>query len=282
MKQLMIISILTFFSCFELIAQNSVALGLKDDRVSRKLKTVSSKVVYDYSCLADPLSIFVDIKGQTLNALVEDVPDEEENKFGDRYHKEIKESGEWTLITNGAKLQALKKIMNDLLQCRREPLGLKYTMHLINSEVINAFTCGGHIYVTTGIIDYLETTSELAAIIAHEIGHNEMGHIKLMLKELALAQNVAGEFGQIFIAVERFAAPAFNQRNEIEADQYGASLAIAAGYQPCRSVKIWERMAEDEGEYNMLMNFLRSHPYSSVRRQCLIEHIRSNYQVECN
>ncbi len=282
MKQIIVISIVLILSSTTLIAQNSAALGLKNDRVSKQLKTVSSKVVYDYSCLADPLSIFVDIKGQTLNTLVEDVPDEEENKFGDRYHEQLIESGEWTLITKGTKLQALKTMMNNLLQCRRNPLGLKYTMHLIDSDVINAFTCGGHIYVTTGIINYLETTSELAAIIAHEIGHNEMGHIKLMLKELALAQNVAGEFGQIFIAVERFAAPAFNQRNEIEADQYGASLAIAAGYQPCRSVQIWKRMAEDEGEYNMLMNFLRSHPYSSVRRQCLIEHIRSNYQIECD
>lgn len=269
-------------------AQYGNALGLTDDRKAQTLTTVPSSVTTSYTCLSDgtgmyeTIEVLTGLQDAAVDAFGAEVTAEEENQFGDDYYEYMKESGEWTFIESGNMLNALTNMMNDLLKCRREATELEYTMHLIDSDVINAFTAGGHVYVTTGIIDFCETTSEIASIIAHEIGHNEKGHITKRLSKLKAGRAVAGDFGDIAVAIEQVLTPAFNQQNEVQVDCYGADLIKAAGYSVCRSVEVWKRMAEEEGDYNQLMNIFRTHPYSSVRRDCLREHIDTNYNTTCN
>jgi len=289
MKKLSLISgLFLIISCHTSISQSDNVLNLKNDRQASRSQKVPANVTADYSCMNDGTGIneavdFLNfMKEETINSLATEVTDEQENEYGDRYYEKMKKSDEWKFIESGEKLSALTQMMNELLNCRRDPSDLKYSMHLLDNDMVNAFTAGGHIYVTTGIIDYCETTSELACIIAHEIGHNEKGHIKLIMKQMAIAQGIAGEFGQMAVMLERMVFPSFNQKNEVEVDLYGANLAYAAGYQACRSVEVWKRMAEQEGNYNHLENFLRSHPYSVVRSDCLKKHIKNNYNLSCN
>lgn len=54
---------------------------------------------------------------------------------------------------------------------------IKYKFGVIDSDEINAFACpGGYIFVTTGLLKVIFNENELAAILAHEIGHVEYGH----------------------------------------------------------------------------------------------------------
>ena len=49
---------------------------------------------------------------------------------------------------------------------------LEYTYTIIDSPAINAMALpGGYVYVNRGLLTFINTESQLAAVIAHEIGH---------------------------------------------------------------------------------------------------------------
>jgi predicted Zn-dependent protease len=55
---------------------------------------------------------------------------------------------------------------------------LTYTCKVVNSHDVNAFSFpGGAVYVTTGLLDYVQDESELASVLAHEIGHIAARHL---------------------------------------------------------------------------------------------------------
>src|SRR5262245_21069626 len=54
---------------------------------------------------------------------------------------------------------------------------LTYTFTVLDSEDINAFTTGGgYVYITRGIMNYLNNEAELTAVLGHEIGHINARH----------------------------------------------------------------------------------------------------------
>ena len=54
---------------------------------------------------------------------------------------------------------------------------LQYTFTVLDSEEINAFTTGGgYVYITRGIMNYLNSEAELLAVLGHEIGHVTARH----------------------------------------------------------------------------------------------------------
>ena len=55
--------------------------------------------------------------------------------------------------------------------------GYRYRFRVVDADEINAFAVPtGHIFVTRGLVESLETEDELAAILAHEIAHVESRH----------------------------------------------------------------------------------------------------------
>lgn len=67
--------------------------------------------------------------------------------------------------------------------------GYKYKFYAVDSEATNAFAApGGRIYITTGLLDALESEEELEAILAHEIAHVELRH---GYRQFRSAQNAA-------------------------------------------------------------------------------------------
>ena len=49
---------------------------------------------------------------------------------------------------------------------------LVFTFKILNTSEVNAFAGpGGFVYITIGLLDILESKDELAAVLAHEIGH---------------------------------------------------------------------------------------------------------------
>ncbi len=54
---------------------------------------------------------------------------------------------------------------------------LEYHFMVLDSEDINAFTTGGgYVYITRGIMNYLNSEAELAAVLGHEVGHVTARH----------------------------------------------------------------------------------------------------------
>jgi len=236
--------------------------------------------IVDYDCLIiDFFAHAAYITYQTEIKAVKMAPSEvshsEENEFGKKIYDELFKKQ--SFIDSGTKKDKLQQTLDKLLRVLpNNKSTIKYSIHLINDTLINAYTSGGYIYIFEGLYNYCKNDDEIAFIIAHEIAHNELGHINLMLKRL----KVAGKFGNILYAIKELTTMSFNQFNELEADCYAADLVKAAGYSPVKGAKFWKKMATDFNETDdRFRKFFMTHPYSNERYNCLKKHIQTNWNM---
>ena len=244
---------------------------------------------YDLDCIKgestafsdEILDVFGDIKETMVEAQAGDVSDERQDQYGEVSKKEVLK--EFPLVEGHAKQTLLEGLLHKLLKMRANPTKIDYNIYVIRSEMVNAFTVGGEIFVTTKLLDQYGSVDELACIIGHEIGHNELGHIADQIKEQELAEDLFGkEAGRELANAARMFTIGFNQKKEAESDIYGIDLAISSGYNACRGVDFWERMKDLEPEANEIDNFLRSHPYSEKRMKCYQTHLKAEHKLDCS
>lgn len=285
-KLLGISAIVLLFSCEK--GGNAGASAGNGDAVNSTL-LLCKPAEYDLGCMKDDKTSTSDDLLDVLGGLKKDVVDaaggeispKRQDEYGESSRKEIE--AQFPVMPNHPKTVFLEGLMRKLLALREEPSGIGFHIFVVNSEMVNAFTLGGEIYVTNSLLDQAESTDELACIIGHEIGHNELGHVAEKLKEVELAQGIFGnEAGAAIAGVVGLVTMGFNQRNEAEADLYGIDLALAAGYNACRGIDFWDRMQSQEGEANDMENFFRSHPYSTRRAYCYRSHLSSIHKVACD
>ena len=119
---------------------------------------------------------------------------------------------------------------------------LQYTFTVLDSDEVNAFALpGGYVYITRGIMAYLNSEAELAAVIGHEIGHVTARHsvrqqtgataagvgamvVGILTGSPDLA-NVAGMAGNALVS-------GYGRDMELEADQLGAEYLNRIGFEP--------------------------------------------------
>jgi len=204
-----------------------------------------------------------------------EVTDKEENDYGEEVFKEIKK--EYRFLEN-QELINLEKILNTLLSARPERhKSLEYRVFLLDDEAINAFTAGGYIFVYKGLVDYCSNNHELAFIIAHEIAHNELNHLNLILRRI----KTAGAFGEVLYVVKQITSASFNQFDELEADCYAIDLLMATSYDPVQGIKFWKKLSEESKEKpSKFQKFFMTHPYSSERYDCSVKHLKKHYNID--
>lgn len=83
-----------------------------------------------------------------------------------------------SLITDDRIQQKVRDAGERVLSRWPMPLkGYMYKFYAVDSEVPNAFAVpGGRVYITSGLLDSLESNEELEAVLAHEIAHVEFRH----------------------------------------------------------------------------------------------------------
>lgn len=97
-----------------------------------------------------------------------------EAKFGFYADKSVVASQ--ILLLDESLNQRIAEIGNQVVKVSDRP-NMQYTFRVINDPMINAYSAaGGFVYVNTGLLDVLESEDELAAVIAHEIGHISKNH----------------------------------------------------------------------------------------------------------
>ena len=246
---------------------------------------IPKEVVYNYDCLGtDELTAASDLESQLLGITSEmtgvTVSVDEEMEMGREMHRYSK--GDMKFIY-GEDLNRVKEILNKLVPQIKNPKGFDYKIYVLKDEQINAFTLGGLIYITSGIIDFVQNDDELACVIGHEIAHNEQGHIANNLKKFKISTGLFGdELGSELFGLNDMFTQSFNQKKETESDFYGIGYAFRAGYKGCESITVWERMSESEDDFDQLSNIGRSHPYSEKRAACCRNHIEENYKAKCD
>lgn len=211
------------------------------------------------------------------------ITDEVQSEYGRMFHQQMQEQPEFKLSTDRKVQQKLNTVLQDLLQAREGGSNITYAVHLLEDTTVNAYTFGGQIYITRAMWNKCAGKDALLyAIVGHEIGHSEVGHIKATLQDLQISAKVFGEQNaQSFLQLKNLLTASFNQRNELEADYYGIDLTNDLGYDVCNAVAFWREMASNENRYSQVEDFFRTHPFSELRSDCLTAHIRTNFGKEC-
>jgi predicted Zn-dependent protease len=169
--------------------------------------------------------------------------------------------------------------------------GLQYQFTVVDSPEINAFALpGGFIYITRGILAYLNSEAELAAVLGHEIGHVTARHSVQQLSA-ATAANVGASVLQILVPQVRNSAAdmlintlggallsGYGREHELEADRLGAEYLARTGYDPQAMIKVVgvlknqelfdNEVAKAEGrEPRSYHGLFASHPDNDTRLQ---------------
>lgn len=153
-----------------------------------------------------------------------------------------------------------------------------YHFRVIKNPEVNAFTLpGGNIFVFSGLIEFSEHPEEVAAVLAHEIGHVEKRHVvSKLVKELGLAL-IIGIFtsGDPVIITEigkTVLSTVFDREQEREADQFGLDLLARSNVSPQSMATFFRRLEREKGTYNESLEILMTHPHANSRIKASMEY----------
>lgn len=170
------------------------------------------------------------------------------------------------------------------------PQPFPVTVDVVSHNALNAFaTVAGYMVIFSGLILNMESESELASIIAHELAHITQRHIARNIERSKLISIgtliglLAGAFigsdaGEAVavgsIAGSRAAVLKYSREDEQEADQVGLNYLIQAGFNPEGVVSAMEKMRKMQwysgGE---IPSYLSTHPGMNQRSSYLQDRI---------
>jgi predicted Zn-dependent protease len=172
----------------------------------------------------------------------------------------------------------LAQIVGRLLTAANQP-NTNFTVTILNSSEVNAFALpGGYIYVTRGILALASDSSELAAVLAHEMAHVILKHARARSNREHTSEIVNRVITNVFGADvetdqdanrQQVDLAAFSQQQELEADRTGIMIAGKAGYDPHAAARFLTAMGHfaefSSGEASQADDFLSSHPSTPDR-----------------
>ena len=224
---------------------------------------------------------------------------------GRKAHQQV--LAEYGALSN-PRLQAYVNDIGQKLAKQSHRSNLQWTFTVLDSPEINAFALpGGYVYITRGIMAYLDSEAELAGVIGHEIGHVTARHsaqratsqqnagigvlaatVLGVLVEGATgiggAAQAASQIGQ-GVAAGRLAN--YSREQETQADQLGAEYLSRNRYNPRNMVDViqvlknQERFAAEQARAEGRAaptggNWLSSHP-SNDKRLSDIQQVATAY-----
>jgi predicted Zn-dependent protease len=178
------------------------------------------------------------------------------------------------------RLQAsISKIVDKLVAASERP-DLKYEVTILNSQSINAFALpNGHLYITRGLLALANDKSELASVLAHEMGHVIARHAAIreeQARQNAIVSRVVGEVlsdpevGALALAKSKLTLAAFSRQQEFEADGIGVGISARAGFDPFGAARFLADMQRNadlksSGNNESRGDFLSGHPATPER-----------------
>lgn len=182
---------------------------------------------------------------------------------GQKAHQEVmKQYGAY----DNPRVQAYVNEVGQKLASQSHRAQLTWTFTVLDSTEINAFALpGGYVYITRGIMAYLNNEAELAGVIGHEIGHVTARHgaqratqqqtaglgvlaatvlgAVLEAKGMSGAQDIASQVSQT--AAAGYIA-SYSREQESQADQLGAEYLARNQYNPQNMVDVIQVLKSQE------------------------------------
>jgi predicted Zn-dependent protease len=176
----------------------------------------------------------------------------------------------------------LTKYVSDIglrLAKASERPNLPWQFTVVDQPAINAFALpGGFIYVTRGILPFLDNEAELAGVLGHEIGHVTARHSVRQytrtiggvaaLGALGVFVPAARPFGQISEQALGLLFLKYGRADELQADQLGARYEASGGWDPAGvpgMLATLGRLDEAAGDRKGVPNWLSTHPEPLAR-----------------
>lgn len=189
---------------------------------------------------------------------------ENEKKFGDMIaESSFSEEAGYKLISDPY-VDSCIKVMHDRLQNAMGGSKYKYELTVVDQPDPNAFAIpGGRIYIQTGLLNFCHSAEEVAAVLAHEMGHVEHRHtVNNIVKQLgldAVIAMVAGGSGLENVS-GLLLSNYFSREDEAEADEFALVLLDKAGINPSLLGEVFSRMKHEHGDMEGALNILSTHP----------------------
>lgn len=149
---------------------------------------------------------------------------------------------------------------------------LPWSFTVVDSPAINAFAVpGGYIYITRGILAYLNDESELAGVLGHEIGHVTARHASqqysrqtgggLGLALLSIFVPQTAPFADLSSMGLGILFLKYGRDDELESDRLGVEYAAAGGWDPSGVPRFLSTLARVSATSERgVPNWLSTHP----------------------
>ena len=217
---------------------------------------------------------------------------EDEKKLGKEFFEKLEKSD--VLIHNQKINMYINELGNKVLS-HSQKAPFDYRFSVIKSSAINAFaTPGGYVYVNRGLINRVETESELSAVLAHEIAHVNARHIASSIEKsqkvgiATLAAILAGAFlgggGDLSAAVMSFSLATatsltlkYSREHEEEADRLGMYYLVSAGYDSKAMLDMLKMMRRYEFYSNNIPSYFLTHPGTDERISYIDAFLQTTY-----
>lgn len=177
----------------------------------------------------------------------------QELDLGARYNQEIlKQYPRY----EDAKLQAYIQRVGERVARSSHRNQLNYVFTLVDSPDINAFALpGGYIYIHRGLLAYLNSEAELAAVLGHEVGHVTARHSVRqqsqstawsLLGHAAAIGTGVGAVGDLTNVMGNAFVRGYGRDMELEADGLGAQYLARSGYDPQAMIEVVKVLKNQE------------------------------------
>jgi len=142
------------------------------------------------------------------------------------------------------------------LAANRYRQDINYQFEILDTDEVNAFALpGGFMHADMGLLNFVGSDDELAAVLGHEMGHVERRHVVtlqakqevlgILIGVLSILSPIAaalGGYGGDLVAYK------FSREDELQADQYGLLLMTRAGYDPQSAVDLMAHLGKLEAD----------------------------------
>ncbi|MGO4571880.1 M48 family metalloprotease [Microvirga sp. 2TAF3] len=181
----------------------------------------------------------------------------------------------------GGELRApeIQRLLNDvtkrLVDASDRP-DESYQVAILNSPVVNAFALpNGRLYITRGLLALANDTSEIAAVLSHEIAHvtlrhasqrNELQARSTLIKRVT--ENVLNNAEEAAVVQNqsRSTLANFSRAQELEADQAGVKVLARAGFDPYGAPRFLTALGRSAtGGSDASADMMASHPNTRDR-----------------
>jgi beta-barrel assembly-enhancing protease len=217
-------------------------------------------------------------------------------RMGQEFAKQVEQTSH--VITDPYVNEVVNRLGQNLQ--RNSDTHLPFTIKILDVEDVNAFALpGGYMFVNAGAILLADDESELAGVMAHEIGHVAACHAAREATRGALAQigmipvilMTGGIAGLGIGEAANYGIPAvfskFGRNFEAQADYLGIQYAYKAGYDPNGMINFFEKLqALEKKRPGVYIKLYGDHPQTPDRIEKSQEEIgkilppRDQYKID--